>query len=38
MDGKNLLNDLLCSKKWAKPGIFEGSEKLPTPIARAAAD
>ena len=29
---------LLCSRKWANPGMSSGSEKLPAPMQRAAAD
>lgn len=30
--------NLLCSRKWANPGMLSGLQKLPTPIHKAAAD
>lgn len=33
-----LNKDILCSRKCASPGKSSGSEKLPTPTQRAAAD
>ena len=32
------IEHLLCSRKWANPGMSSGSEKLPAPMQRAAAD
>ena len=32
------IEHLLCSRKWANPGMSSGSEKLPALMQRAAAD